>query len=117
MTHIVTVHLPTDSSRNHHQGAPRQPTEGSIMERRKPTPLEQVQLTRNAVAHLRKFADKGDRLTSMRDAAYRSLEHVEWLDDKSIAAMASSCRRMGLEPYAKLTSSKDWAAAAVHGSR
>ncbi len=76
------------------------------MERRQPTVREQVRLARDAVDYLVKHTPENDRLSSTYAAAYRSMQDVDWLDEKSrasIAAMASSCRRLGKRPYANFS--------------
>ena len=83
--------------------------------RRKPTVAEQVQLARDAVAYLTQHVPQGD--TGQAYAiAYRSMDQVPWLEDQSragIAALAASCWRLGVQPYAEF-STDDLDAAEQH---
>lgn len=70
---------------------------------RKPTIPERVQLTRDAARFIVEQVAKSDS-TSPYEIAYRCLGEVMWLHPQSrdgIAAMAASCWRAGVEPYAE----------------
>lgn len=75
------------------------------MDRRMPTVAEQVQLARDAVAYLTQYMPT-DSSGEAYAVAYRSMDGVGWLQDQSragIAALAASCWRLGVQPYAEFS--------------
>lgn len=76
-----------------------------MVDRRKPTVFEQVQLARAAAAYLTQHVPTGDSGQAYA-IAYRSMDDIGWLDEMSragIAALAASCWRLGVQPYAEFS--------------